>query len=131
MKTFPNILVINPVILTALVAASCGICHAQVQSGVADESAPLIVVSTMPTHGAFFSMQFTNFPPAPYNPWPALPLFTPDPSGQVYYYDDRGVDYEALRRAGLLQAGDPTPPGDFSGSGTNGPGPDTQHPYIQ
>ncbi len=120
MRTSPKWLTINPVILSTLVAGSCGICRAQAQSEPPNESAPVIVVSTMPVHGTFFSMQLTNFPPLPINPYPDFPLYTADASSQIYYYDDRSVDYSALQSAGpLLQSGPPSPPGLGSG-GTNG-----------
>ncbi len=120
MRTSPKWLAINPVILSTLVAGSFGICHAQVQSEPPNESAPVIVVSAMPVHGTFFSMQLTNFPPLPFNPYPDFPLYTADASSQIYYYDDRSVDYSALQSAGpLLQSGPPSPPGLGSG-GTNG-----------
>lgn len=46
--------------------------------------------------GAFYSMQMTNWPPLPFNPFPELPLYQLGEG--IYAYDDREVDYAALRQ---------------------------------
>jgi len=49
-----------------------------------------------PLFGTFYSMQIINWPPLPFNPFPELPLYE---LGQgIYAYDDREVDYAALRQ---------------------------------
>ena len=44
---------------------------------------------------AYFSMQQPNQPPLPFSPFPDLPIYEIE-EGR-YLYDDREVDYEALR----------------------------------
>ena len=87
----------------------------------------LVAVSAMPTTGTFWSMQLTNRPPFPCNPFPNLPLYTDGTPGN-YYYDDLGIDYSALWAAinpasagpggGVVTADDglPWPGGGGSGS---------------
>ena len=62
--------------------------------------------------GNFWSLQRTNWPPLPFNPFPELPFYQLDPTNQIYVYDDRGVDYPALeqeRQAEALTNGVATP----------------------
>jgi len=96
-----------------------------------------------PIFGTFYSMQMTNQPPLPFNPFPELPLYE---LGQgIYAYDDREVDYAAWRqqqaqsqqpsagaqnKSGVMLAGGsgsgaqtmsgPSPPGCCGGGGGGG-----------
>jgi len=111
------------VLLTAFLIPPATLCRAQSEP----ETASLAAVSAMPASGCFWSLQLTNFPPWPFNPFPDLPLFT-DGSGN-FYYDDRSVDYAALWSAGAASSsvivsggmaqvqGPPAPGGGSGGSG--------------
>jgi hypothetical protein len=86
-----------------------------------------------PAWGTFYSLQKTNEPPLPFNPWPDLPLYW---LGETFYgVDDRAVDYVAVAReaelmwllsvetGGLMSLdGGPPFPGEGGGEGgTNDP----------
>jgi hypothetical protein len=86
-----------------------------------------------PAWGTFYSLQKTNEPPLPFNPWPDLPLYW---LGESFYgVDDRAVDYVAVAReaelmrllsvetGGLMSLdGGPPFPGEGGGEGgTNDP----------
>jgi len=70
---------------------------------------------------AYWSLQFTNWPPLPFNPFPTLDLYAVDSNN--YAYDDREVDYVQLREQAVQSrmsamyesVGDPPP----SPGGTN------------
>ncbi len=130
LNTFTHI----TVLLTALLLAPVPFGRAQ-----SDSSTPGVVeVSALPTNGTFWSMQLTNLPPWPLNPFPDVPLYTDGTPGN-YYYDDRDVDYPALWSANAASASQsrgrsmaqdevPAPGGD--GVGTNysgGGGPSTSN----
>jgi hypothetical protein len=66
MKNTLNTFALITVILTALLAPSTPVCRAQSEP----ETANVVEVSSLPTRGNFWSMQLTNFPPLPYNPFP-------------------------------------------------------------
>ncbi len=78
------------VCLTVFLIATPDVCRAQSDP----EAAGLVAVSAMPATGCFWSMQLTNCPPFPADPFPDLPLYT-DGAPDNYYYDDLGVDYPA------------------------------------
>jgi hypothetical protein len=102
----------------------------QAQSGPGN----LASVTSLPgAGGSYWSLQKTNWPPFPADPYPSLPLFT-DGAGN-YFYNDLGVDYSVLwstvpqpnQAGGLLVggamlAGGPPPPGGTN-SGKGGAGP--------
>ncbi|MBI5388023.1 MAG: hypothetical protein HZA90_25445 [Verrucomicrobia bacterium] len=44
--------------------------------------------------GTYYSMQLTNPPPMPFNPFPERPLY--DIGGGKFVYDDRGMDYAKM-----------------------------------
>ncbi len=116
------------VLLTALLLAP--VLPGRAQS---DSSTPGVVeVSALPTNGTFWSMQLTNLPPWPINPWPGCELYT-DGTPDNYYYDDRSVDYPALWSAnaasasqslsrGMAQDDVPAPGGDGGGTNDSGGG---------
>lgn len=52
-----------------------------------------------PAVGSFYSLQKTNEPPLPFNPFPELQLYGFGPDR--YAYDDRAVDYVALQQERL------------------------------
>ena len=56
-----------------------------------------------PAHCVYYSMQFTNPPPMPVNPFPDLPVY--EIGEGKFAYDDRGVDYSALREAVVNSGG--------------------------
>jgi hypothetical protein len=49
----------------------------------------------LPQHGTFWSIQRTNFPPLPFNPFSDLPVYYLG-WGNSYLVDDSAVDYEAI-----------------------------------
>ena len=55
----------------------------------------------IPRMGTFWSLQRTNAPPLPYNPFPDLPVFYLGRNS--FAVDDRQVDYEALREARAME----------------------------
>jgi hypothetical protein len=91
MKIIPNTVTQFIVLLTASLVASTAACRAQSEP----DTANVVVVSSMPTSGAFWSMQLTNDPPFPIDPFPDLPLYTDGTPGN-YFYDDLSIDYSAL-----------------------------------
>ena len=62
------------------------------QGGELQQVAP----EDVPQYGTFWSLQQTNWPPLPFNPFPDLPVYYL--SGNSYLLDDQAVDYEALDR---------------------------------
>jgi hypothetical protein len=56
----------------------------------------LTLVTESPRFGSFYSIQMTNWPPFPFNPFPKLPLYEAEKG--VYLFDDRSVDYTELRK---------------------------------
>jgi hypothetical protein len=48
--------------------------------------------------GTFFSMQLSNYPPLPFNPQPQLDVYAVSGAPGCYFYDDRILDYPALRQ---------------------------------
>ncbi len=54
--------------------------------------------------GTFWSLQRSNMPPLPFNPFPELPFYQLDPTNQIYVYDDRGVDYPAIEQERQAEA---------------------------
>jgi outer membrane protein assembly factor BamB len=111
--------------LTVFLHASTTVCRAQSET----DPASMVVVSTMPTTGSFWSMQLTNYPPLPYDPYPNLSLYTDGTPGN-YYYDDRDIDYSALgvamnARSSRFHSGEATSddlPSLPDGGGTNDSG---------
>jgi hypothetical protein len=62
------------------------------------EDLKLSPVIVPPLFGTFFSMQRPDYPPLPWHPFPELPLYEIGIK-HVYVFDDRTVDYAALRLA--------------------------------
>ena len=58
----------------------------------------LVQVIEMPSSGCFFSMQLNPSPPWPCDPYPDLTLYSSAETPGQYWYDDRSIDYAALRR---------------------------------
>jgi hypothetical protein len=72
-------------------------CHAQTATESTNQYS-FIQVPAVPNDGTFWSMQLTNFPPFPMDPFPTLPLYQWQPDGSTnsdgqYYFDDRSLDY--------------------------------------
>ncbi|MGP8198666.1 MAG: hypothetical protein ACLQU4_04090 [Limisphaerales bacterium] len=63
-------LTVSAAILTALLAGSRDVCHAQDQS-----ETTLVEMSSIPTNGTFWSMKGC-LPPSPFDPLPQLQLYT-------------------------------------------------------
>jgi hypothetical protein len=121
----------------AAVCSLFGLCGLFLSSNFAlhAQSGPgnLIPVTSLPgAGGSYWSLQKTNWPPFPADPYPTLPLFT-DGNGN-YFYNDLDLDYTALWSAvgqpnqtgglivggAMLAGGVPQPGGTNSGSGGAG-----------
>jgi hypothetical protein len=74
------------------------------------------ITGVVPTAGTFYSLQNSNFPPMPFNPFPTLPLY--QLSDGSFAIDDREVIYPSISRFGVAGAGIDPP-----GSGSNEPPP--------
>jgi hypothetical protein len=55
----------------------------------------LVPADKMPSAGTFWSLQRTNYPPLPYNPFPELSVYYLG-YGNSYLLDDSAVDYDAI-----------------------------------
>jgi hypothetical protein len=112
-------LTVRTAIMAVLLIGLPGVCHAQ-----APDPASLVLVTSPPPHGNFWSLQ-GNYPPFPCDPFPQLPLFSDGTPG-TYYYDASGFDFQSLRQMQMESA--PTPPGlpsvgtNYSGSSGGGGG---------
>jgi hypothetical protein len=73
------------------------------------EKLTLEPVVSPPLFGTFYSMQRPDYPPLPLHPFPELPLFETGIK-HVYWFDDRAVDYAALRKLQAQEAAANTPP---------------------
>jgi hypothetical protein len=110
-------LTVRTAIMAVLLIGLPGVCHAQ-----APDPASLVLVTSPPPHGNFWSLQ-GNYPPFPCDPFPQLPLFSDGTPG-TYYYDASGFDFQSLRQMQMESA--PTPPGlpsvgtNYSGSSGGG-----------
>ena len=123
----------------AAVCSRLGLCGLFLFSNIAlqAQSGPgnLAPVTSLPAPGgSFWSLQKTNWPPFPVDPYPSLPLFT-DGIGN-YFYNDLDLDYAALWSAvpppnetgGLIvggamaDGGVPQPPKSWTNSGISGAG---------
>ena len=97
----------------------------------------LLPPQSVPANGTFASMQLTNFPPLPYNPYPQLNVYWCSNTPDVLWVDDRQVDYatpvqdqQAARSllsqaapSTLVSADDLPPlPGGWGGGGAGDPG---------
>jgi hypothetical protein len=51
----------------------------------------------VPASGTFASIQFSNLPPLPFNPYPQLDVYAVSNTPGWYWVDDRAIDYDALR----------------------------------
>ena len=60
------------------------------------QMAEVQVMEGSPEFGTFFSLQKTNDPPLPFNPFPELPLYALGTN--TYVFDDREVDYVAMQQ---------------------------------
>ena len=92
----------------------------------------LQTVKSPPQTGTFYSLQLTNFPPLPFNPFPEFPVYA---WGDAFLFDDWEVDWVAIQEQGvslfgttdssskdgsmqMMSSSVPAPPGD-GGGGTN------------
>jgi hypothetical protein len=76
---------------------------------VGQEKLKLEPVVSPPLFGTFCSMQRPDYPPLPLHPFPELPLYETGLK-HVYWFDDRTVDYAALRKLQAQEAAANTPP---------------------
>jgi hypothetical protein len=123
------------ILLITLAIGTTQVCRAQAPP---DPANLVQVIGTPAGGGAFWSMQLSNFPPAPVPP-PGLTLYT-DGSGN-YFYDDLGVDYATLSAgiwgppslsSGRGMAADDvlSPPGNMGGGGLGTNGGQTALPQV-
>jgi hypothetical protein len=71
-----------------------------------DEAPKLSPVAPTPLFGTFYSIQRSDWPPFPFNPFPDLPVYASELKG-VYWFDDRTIDYAEIRKR---QAAEQTAP---------------------
>jgi hypothetical protein len=57
----------------------------------------LVPTNTLPQVGTFYSIQFSNLPPLPFNTYPQLDVYSMSEAPGRYWVDDRAVDYVAVR----------------------------------
>jgi hypothetical protein len=57
----------------------------------------LVPANAVPPVGTFYSIQLSNVPPLPFDPYPQLDVYSLSDAPGRYWYDDRAVDYAALR----------------------------------
>jgi len=81
--------------MAALAWAACALCQ---------EELKLSPIKEAPLFGTFYSIQRTDWPPFPFNPFPELPVYATEIKG-VYWFDDRSVDYAEIRKLATEQAG--------------------------
>ena len=72
----------------------------------------LMRVDVPPPGGPFYSIQKTNQPPLPFNPFPELEIYS---WGEIFFFDDSQVDYEASMN--LMSVDPPPMPGPGGGGG--------------
>jgi hypothetical protein len=77
----------------ALLSASIVIGISQLAAQTFIEEA-VISPDCVPEVGTFWSLQLTNQPPLPFNPFPDLPVYAVDQD--AFLIDDRSVDYDLL-----------------------------------
>jgi hypothetical protein len=58
----------------------------------------LQIVKSPPQSGTFWSLQLTNLPPYPANPFPELPVYS---FGDAFIFDDWDVDWVAIKEQGF------------------------------
>ena len=77
-----------------LVFLAAGLSWTRESSSKADEVAALqpIPFEQLPRNGTFWSLQRTNTPPLPFNPFPDLPVYCLSQERNVFLIDDRSVD---------------------------------------
>ena len=63
----------------------------------------LVPSNSVPKTGTFWSIQLTNYPPLPFSPFPELDVYSWSDTPGRYCYDDRAVDYVALREQRELE----------------------------
>lgn len=61
--------------------------------------------NAVPQAATFASIQFSNLPPIPWNPYPQLGVYSPSDGSGWYWVDDRLVDYSALRQQRQIDRG--------------------------
>ena len=64
----------------------------------------LVQSNAVPEWANFFSIQRTNWPPLPFDPYPALDVYTFSDTPGIYWYDDSAVDYDALYEQQRIQS---------------------------
>lgn len=58
----------------------------------------LVASNSVPQSGTFWSIQLTNLPPLPWNPFPQLAVYTFGDTPGVYWVDDQAVDYAVVQQ---------------------------------
>jgi hypothetical protein len=137
MKTLQTQSVLGLSLLLALVFSS------NTALGAQTAEFQLVPSNAVPQAATFVSIQFSNLPPIPWNPYPQLNVYSLSEAPGWYWVDDRAVDYGALRQQrqmnralrsmesqyGLDSPDDAPPgPGGWEGSGGDDPGPPAASP---
>jgi hypothetical protein len=86
----------------------------------------LVQVHTVPVWGNFWDLSITNWPPLPYDPFPASPLYFDEASSNYFYDSAEARTEHSARRNGVIVAGPikddfPSPPDGGGSDGTNSP----------
>jgi hypothetical protein len=92
MKTLQTQSVLGLSLLLALVFSS------NTALGAQTAEFQLVPSNAVPQAATFVSIQFSNLPPIPWNPYPQLNVYSLSEAPGWYWVDDRAVDYGALRQ---------------------------------
>lgn len=66
---------------------------------VAEKTIPLVSTESWSPPGTYWTLQETNYPPLPFDPFPELPVYEIDSINHIYLIDDRSADFEAMQQA--------------------------------
>ena len=106
------------------------------QDSLRAQTAELLLLpsNSVPLVGTFYSIQLSNYPPLPFNPYPGLDVYSLSDAPGRYWIDDLAVDYAAVREQqqyGQNSAQGPPPiPGGGGGVGGVGGGGYQYHAYT-
>jgi hypothetical protein len=94
MKSFNRWLAVGLSLFAGMLLLS-SLSRGQTGSNVAAEGIQLVPPEKVPLDGSFWSLQRTNYPPLPFNPFPGLPLYYLGYRND-FLVDDTSVDFEAI-----------------------------------
>jgi hypothetical protein len=136
LKTTFTVWALSPARAGALVVAAALVLGANALLRAQTSEFQLVPSNAVPQSATFISIQLTNLPPLPWNPYPQLDVYGASGAPGWYWVDDRLLDYGALRQQrqvdsalrsmesqyGLASAAEvPPDPGGWDGSGGEDP----------